>query len=227
MSNASVAVYNGGEVRLQYHFMQRHLGDLRVDHHEARLGFSYTPTLRPQFEGEVPYHIFTQGSASAHNFGNVTGWIKYRFYNSLETGGDRQAAIRAGIELPMASKNGVCDPATNEAEFLRRHLLRIDGGLSTQVDAVCSRAKRRFVYGASVEGMIRREFVGVRMGDGRDFGVRPPAAKLSKTRIAGGRRYMPAGNLNSSSNPMIIAPAAAPYAFGANLSTKRFLETCV
>jgi hypothetical protein len=87
MSNASVAVYKGGEVTLRYHFMQQRLGDLRVDHHEARLGFSSTPTPRPQFEGEVPYHIFIQGSASAHNSGNVIGWIKYRFYNSLETGG--------------------------------------------------------------------------------------------------------------------------------------------
>jgi hypothetical protein len=145
--------------------MQQHLSDLRVDHHEARLGFSYTPTPRLQFEGEVPYHNFTQGSASAHNSGNVIGWIKYRFHNSLETGGDRQAAIRVGIELPTASKNVVGDPATNEAEFLRRQLLRIDGGLSTHVDAVYSRAKRRLVYGANVEGVMRSEFVGVRMGN--------------------------------------------------------------
>jgi hypothetical protein len=141
MSNASVAVYKGGEVTLRYHFMKQRLGGPRVDHHKARLGFSYTPTPRPQFEGEVPYHIFTQGSASAHNSGNVTEWIKYRFYNLLETGGDRQAAIRAGIEWPTASKNVVGDPATNEAEFIRRQLLRIDGGLSNHVDAVCSRAK--------------------------------------------------------------------------------------
>jgi hypothetical protein len=197
MSNASVAVYKGGEVTLRYHFMQQRLGDLKVDHHEARLGFSYTPAPRPQFEEEVPYHIFTQGSASAHNSGNVIGWIEYRFYNSLETREDRQAAIRVGIESPTASKNTVGDPATNEAEFLRRQLLRIDGGLSTQVDAVYSRAKRRFVYGASVDGLIRREFVGVRMGDGRGSGVRPPAAKLSKTRIAGTQRYIPAGKSNA------------------------------
>jgi hypothetical protein len=165
MTTPSLAVYKGGEVTLRYHFMQQHLGDLRVDHHEARLGFSYTPTSRLQFEGEVPYHIFSQGRSSAHNSGNVIGWIKYRFHNSLETGGDRQAAIRVGIELPTASKNVVGDPATNEAEFLRRQLLRIDGGLSTHVDAVFSRAKRRFVYGANVEGVIRREFVGVRMGN--------------------------------------------------------------
>jgi hypothetical protein len=161
----SLAVYKGGEVTLRYHFMQQHLGGLRVDHHEARLGFSYTPTPRLQFEGEVPYHIFNQGSASAHNSGNVIGWIKYRFYNSLETGGDRQAAIRVGIEAPTASKNVVGDPATSEAEFLRRQLLRIDGGFSTHVDAVFSRAKRRFVYGANVEGVMRSEFVGVRIGN--------------------------------------------------------------
>jgi hypothetical protein len=161
----SLAVYKGGEVTLRYHFMQQHLGDLRVDHHEARLGFSYTPTPKLQFEGEVPYHIFNQGSASAHNSGNVIGWIKYRFYNSLETGGDRQGAIRVGVELPTASKNVVGDPAANEAEFLRRQLLRIDGGFSTHVDAVYSRAKRRFIYGANVEGVMRSEFVGVRMGN--------------------------------------------------------------
>jgi len=161
----SLAVYKGGEVTLRYHFMQQHLGGLRVDHHEARLGFSYTPTPKLQFEGEVPYHIYSQGSASAHNSGNVIGWIKYRFYNSLETGGDRQAAIRVGVELPTASKNAVGDPATNADEFLRRQLLRIDGGFSTHMDAVYSRAKRRFVYGANVEGVMRSEFVGVRMGN--------------------------------------------------------------
>jgi hypothetical protein len=69
------------------------------------------------------------------------------------------------MEAPTASKNVVGDPATNEAEFLRRQLLRIDGGLSTHVDAVYSRAKRRFVYGANVEGVMRREFVGVRLGN--------------------------------------------------------------
>jgi hypothetical protein len=161
----SLAVYKGGEVTVRYHFMQQHLGDLKVDHHEVRLGFSYTPTPKLQFEGEVPYHVFSQGSSSAHNSGNVIGWIKYRFYNSLETGGDRQAAIRVGVELPTASKNAVSDPATNEAEFLRRQLLRIDGGFSTHMDAVYSRAKRRFVYGANVEGVMRSEFVGVRMGN--------------------------------------------------------------
>jgi hypothetical protein len=161
----SLAVYKGGEVTLRYHFTQQHLGALRVDHHEARLGFSYTPTPRLQFEGEVPYHIYDQGSSSAHNSGNVIAWVKYRFYNSLETGGDRQAAIRVGLELPTASKDVVSDPATNGDEFLRRQLLRIDGGLSTHVDAAYSRAKRRFVYGANVEGVMRSEFVGVRMGN--------------------------------------------------------------
>jgi hypothetical protein len=161
----SLAVYKGGEVTLRYHFMQQHLGDLKVDHHEVRLGFSYTPTPKLQFEGEVPYHVFDQGNASAHNSGNVIGWVKYRFHNSLETGGDRQAAIRVGFELPTASKNAVGDPATNEAEFLRRQLLRIDGGFSTHMDVVYSRAKQRFVYGANLEGVMRSEFVGVRMGN--------------------------------------------------------------
>jgi hypothetical protein len=161
----SLAVYKGGEVTLRYHFMQQHLGALKVSHHEARLGFSYTPTPKLLFEGEVPYHIYSQGSASAHNSGNVIAWTKYRFYNSLETGGDRQAAIRVGVELPTASKNVVGDPATNEDEFLRRQLLRIEGGLSVHVDAAYSRAKRRFVYGANVEGVMRSEFEGVRMGN--------------------------------------------------------------
>jgi hypothetical protein len=161
----SLAVYKGGEVTLRYHFTQQHLGALRVDHHEARLGFSYTPTPRLQLEGEVPYHIYSQGSASAHNSGNVIAWVKYRFYNSLETGGDRQAAIRVGLELPTASKNVVGDPTTNGDEFLRRQLLQINGGLSTHMDAAYSRAKRRFVYGANIEGVMRSEFVGVRMGN--------------------------------------------------------------
>lgn len=65
----------------------------------------------------------------------MIGWSKYRFYNSLETGGGWQAAIRVGIELPTATRTMVGDPATNEAEFIRRQLLRIDGGLSTHVDA--------------------------------------------------------------------------------------------
>jgi hypothetical protein len=161
----SLAVYKGGEVTLRYHFRQQHLGALKVSHHEARLGFSYTPTPKLQFEGEVPYHIYNQGSVSAHNSGNVIAWTKYRFYNSLETGGDRQGSIRVGIELPTASRNVVSDPATNEDEFLRRQLVQINGGLSVHMDAAYSRAKRRFIYGANVEGVMRSEFEGVRMGN--------------------------------------------------------------
>lgn len=50
----SLAVYKGGEVTVRYHFTQQHLGDLKVNHHEARLGYSYTPTAKLQFEGESP-----------------------------------------------------------------------------------------------------------------------------------------------------------------------------
>jgi hypothetical protein len=164
-TTTSLAVYKGGEVTLRYHFMQQHLGGLKVNHHEALLSFSYTPMPKLQFEGEIPYHIYTQGNTSAHNSGNVIAWTKYRFYNSLETGGDRQAAIRVGLELPTASNNSVSDPAKNQAEFLRRQLLRIDGGFSTHMDVAYSRAKRRLVYGANVEGVMRSEFIGVRMGN--------------------------------------------------------------
>jgi hypothetical protein len=162
----SLAVYKGGEVTFRYHFAQQHLGNVRVNHQEVLLGFRYTPTPTLQFEGEIPYHTFQgQGTSSGHNGGNIIIGTKYRFYNSLETGGDRQAAIRFGFEFPTASRNTVGDPATNESEFLRRQLLRIDGGPSAHVDAAFTRAKRKFVYGANIEGIMRSEFVGVRLGN--------------------------------------------------------------
>jgi hypothetical protein len=167
-TSPGLTVYKGGAVVPRYLFTQQHLGSLKIDRHAVRLTLTYTPTPTLQLEAEIPCQksSFRDGTreGSGHGWGNVILWGKYRFFRTLETWGDQQAAVRFGLELPTGKKDAPTEAALPLPEFVRQQLTPISGGLSSHVDASYSQARGRFVYGASVEGIARSERSGFRLG---------------------------------------------------------------
>ena len=167
-TSPGLTVYKGGAVVPRYLFTQQHLGALKIDRQALRLTLTYTPTPTLQLEAEIPYQksSFRNGTreGSGHGWGNVILWGKYRFFRTLEMWGDRQAAVRFGLELPTGRKDAPSEAALPLPEFVRQQLTPISGGLSPHIDASYSQAKGRFVYGASVEGIARSERNGFRLG---------------------------------------------------------------
>lgn len=167
-TSPGLTVYKGGAVVPRYSYTRQHLGDLKVDRHALRLGISYTPTPTLQLEAEIPYSgtSFEHGtqSGSGHGPGNITLWGKYRFYRTLETWGDRQAALRFGVELPTGKKSAPAEQALDAPAFVRQQLSTINGGFAVHLDAAYSQAKNRFIYGANIEGTLRSERDGFRLG---------------------------------------------------------------
>ncbi len=168
-TSPGLTVYKGGAITPRFSYTRQHLGGLKVNREALRLNLSYTPTPTLQLEAEVPYSrtSFNDGthSGSGQGFGNVTLWGKYRFFRTLETWGDRQAAARFGLELPTGKKDGPAEAKLPMPAFVRQQLTPIAGGLSAHVDATYSQAKRRFVYGANIEGILRSERAGFRLGN--------------------------------------------------------------
>jgi hypothetical protein len=167
-TSPGLTVYQGGAVTPRYAFIRQHLGGLKVDRHVLRLNLSYTPTQTLQLEADIPYFSSSfdngQGSGSGHGWGNATLWGKYRFHRKLETWGDRQAAVRFGLELPTGKKTAPPEAKVAGSEFVRRQLTPIAGGLSAHLDTSYSQARGRIVYGANVEGIVRSERDGFRLG---------------------------------------------------------------
>jgi hypothetical protein len=163
-----LTVYKGGAVVADYSFTRQHLGNLKVDRQMLRLAVSYTPTPTLQLAAEVPYArtAFDSGlnTGSAHGLGNITLWGKYRFYRSLETWGDRQAAVRFGLELPTGKKSAPGNEELQSSGFVREQLTPINGGLSFHADTAYSQAKGRFIYGANIEAVLRGDRAGFRLG---------------------------------------------------------------
>ena len=95
---------------------------------------SYTPSPRLQLEIEVPFSRTAfdneNSSGSGFGFGNITAWAKYRFFRTVKTYGDRQAAFRVGLELPTGKKTAPSLAQINVPEFVRQQLTPINGGLS-------------------------------------------------------------------------------------------------
>lgn len=167
-TSPGLTVYKGGAVMPRYFYTRQHLGGLKVDRHSLRVGVSYTPTPTLQLEAEIPYQStrFDDGSNSGagHGFGNVTLWGKYRFYRALETWGDKQAALRFGLELPTGKKSAPVEEELSAPEFVRRQLGAIDGGLAAHTDVSYSQAHHRWIYGANLQGTLRSERDGFRLG---------------------------------------------------------------
>jgi hypothetical protein len=167
-TNPGLTVYKGGAVMPRYFFTRQHLGNLKVDRHALKVGVTYTPTPTLQLEAEVPFQksSFDNGmaSGSGSGFGNITVWGKYRFYRTLETWGDRQAALRFGLELPTGKKSTPGKENLDEPEFVRQQLGPIDGGIAFHTDVSYSQARKRIIYGANLVATMRGERAGFRMG---------------------------------------------------------------
>lgn len=168
-TSPGLTVYKGGAVMPRYSYTRQHLGDLEVDRHALRLGISYTPTPMLQVEAEIPYQSTSfetgTGSGSGSGFGNITVWGKYRFFRTLETWGDKQAAFRLGIELPTGKKDSPSAAKISAPAFVRQQLSPINGGLAFHSDVAYSQARHRFIFGANLEGIVRSERDGFRMGN--------------------------------------------------------------
>jgi hypothetical protein len=167
-TSPGLTVYRGGAFIPRYLYTRQRLGGLKVDRHTLLLGFSYTPTQRLQLEAELPVTrvSFRDGATSAGGagVGNLTLSGKYRFFRQVEAWGDRQAALRFGLELPTGMTDVPGGQQLQAPPFVRQQLSPISGGLAPHVDLTYSQAKGRFIFGGNVEGVFRWERDGFRMG---------------------------------------------------------------
>jgi hypothetical protein len=167
-TSPGLTVYRGGALVPRYIYTRQRLGGLTVDRHTLLLGFSYTPTPTLQLEAEIPLTriSFKGGVAAADGAGagNITVSGKYRFFRQVEEWGDRQAAVRFGLELPTGKKEAPGEGRLQVPAFVRQQLSPISGGLSPHVDLAYSQAKGRAIFGGNVEGVFRSERDGFRAG---------------------------------------------------------------
>lgn len=164
-----LTVYQGGAVTPRLYFIRQHLGSLTVNRQVLEVSVSYTPSPRLQLEVEVPLSrtAFNNGitSGSGVGLGNVLLWSKYRFFRKVKTYGDRQAAVRFGLEPPTGKKTAPTETQLNAPAFVRQQLTPISGGLSPHFDLAFSQAGGRFIFGGNAEGILRTERDGYRLGD--------------------------------------------------------------
>ncbi len=167
-TSPGLTVYRGGAFVPRYLYTRQRLGDLRVDRHIVLLGFSYTPTPKLQIEAEIPLTRISARQptteSSGGGAGNITVSGKYRFFRRVEEWGDRQAAVRFGLELPTGTNDAPGAEQVPVPAFVRQQLSPISGGLSPHIDLAYSQAKRRFIFGGNIEGVFRSERDGFRMG---------------------------------------------------------------
>ena len=168
VTSPGLTVYKGGAITPRVYFIKQHLGTLEVNRQILDLSVSYTPSPRLQLEIEVPFSrtSYDDGRSSGSGFGvgNITGWAKYRFFRTVETYGDRQAAFRVGLELPTGNKTAPSQAQINLPAFVRQQLTPITGGLSPHFDVAFSQAGGRFIFGGNAEVIFRTERDGFRMG---------------------------------------------------------------
>ncbi|MDT4953634.1 MAG: hypothetical protein QOJ02_1772 [Acidobacteriota bacterium] len=168
VTSPGLTVYKGGAITPRLYFIKQHLGNLEVNRQLLDISVSYTPTPRLQLEAEVPFSrtAFDDGrnSGSGVGLGNITLWSKYRFYRTVKTYGDRQAAARFGLELPTGKKEPPSEQKVNASDFVRQQLTPISGGLSPHLDLAFSQAGGRFIFGGNVEAILRSERDGFRIG---------------------------------------------------------------
>jgi len=167
-TSPGLTVYRGGAFTPRYIYLRQTLAGLKVDRHIMLLDFSYTPTPKLLVEAEIPVTriSFKDGTTSGggEGIGNVIISGKYRFFRQVEAWGDRQAALRFGLELPTGNKGAPDEQQLQAPAFVRQQLSPISGGLSPHVDLTYSQAKGRFIFGGNVEGVLRSERDGFRMG---------------------------------------------------------------
>ena len=168
VTSPGLTVYKGGAVTPRIYFIKQHLGSLEVNRQVFDLSVSYTPTPRLQLEIEAPFArtAYDDGLTSGSGFGagNITAWAKYRFFRTVETYGDRQAAFRVGLELPTGKKTAPTQAEIDVPAFVRQQLTPISGGLSPHFDIAFSQAGGRIIFGGNAEAIFRTERDGFRMG---------------------------------------------------------------
>lgn len=167
-TSPGLTVYRGGAMVPRYIYTRQALGSLKVDRQVLLLGLSYTPTPRLQLEAELPLtRISIQSgpvAAAGAGVGNLTLSGKYRFFRKVEAWGDRQAALRVGLELPTGTTASPGAGRLREAAFVQAQLSPINGGFAPHIDLNYSQAKGRFIIGGNLEGILRAERDGFRMG---------------------------------------------------------------
>jgi hypothetical protein len=168
-TSPGLTVYKGGAITPRLYLIKQHLGNLDVSRQVLDISVSYTPSPRLQLEAEIPIArtSFDDGvnSGSGGGLGNITLWSKFRFFRKVKTYGDRQASARFGLELPTGKKDAPSASQVNASAFVRQQLTPINGGLSPHIDVSFSQAGGRFIFGGNVEGIVRSERGGFRMGN--------------------------------------------------------------
>lgn len=168
VTSPGLTVFKGGAVTPRLYLIKQQLGSLDVSRQVLDLSVSYTPSPRLQLEIEAPFSrtSYDDGVSSGSGFGagNITAWAKYRFYRKVKTYGDRQAALRVGLELPTGNSSAPSQGQIGVPEFVRQQLTPINGGLSPHVDVAFSQAGGRFIFGGNAEAIVRTERDGFRMG---------------------------------------------------------------
>ncbi len=163
-----LTVYQGGAVMPRYQRIQQSFGTMRVSRDVWQLNISYTPTPTLQLEAEIPYvHTRAQQGSTIvtdSGLGNITLWGKYRFFRVVEQWGDKQAAVRFGLELPTGNSDVADAARLNVPTFIRQQLSPINGGTSAHLEAAYSQAKGRFIFGGNVAGIVRSERNGFHIG---------------------------------------------------------------
>jgi hypothetical protein len=168
VTSPGLTVYKGGAVTPRLYLIKQHLGSLEVNRQAFDMSVSYTPSPRLQLEVEIPFSRtayddkITSGSGSG--LGNITGWAKYRFFRRVKTYGDRQAAFRAGLELPTGKATAPTQSQIDAPAFVRQQLTPINGGLAPHFDLAFSQAGGRVIFGGNAEVIFRAERDGFRMG---------------------------------------------------------------
>ena len=168
VTSPGLTVYKGGAITPRLYFIRQHLGPLKVNRQMIDLSFSYTPSPHVQLELEVPiartsfHNAATSGSRVG--LGNIIAWSKYRFFRQVKTYGDRQAAVRFGLELPTGKKSAPRQTEINAPAFVRQQLTPINGGLAPHFDLAFSQAGGRFIFGGNAEAIFRTERDGFRTG---------------------------------------------------------------
>jgi hypothetical protein len=168
-TSPGLTVFKGGAFTPRLFLVEQHLGGLSVSRQILQLSASYTPSPRVQLEVEAPLvsrTSFDDGTreGSGTGLGNVTLWGKYRFYRTVKTYGDRQAAARVGVELPTGKADAPTASEVNAPAFVRQQLTPISGGFATHFELAFSQAGGRFIFGGDAEGVLRTERDGFRMG---------------------------------------------------------------
>jgi hypothetical protein len=168
VTSPGLTVYKGGAVTPRLYLVKQHLGTLEVNRQVFDLSISYTPSPRVQLEIEAPFSRTAYDnrltSGSGFGMGNISAWAKYRFFRKVKTYGDKQAALRVGLELPTGKSTAPTQAQISVPAFVRQQLTPINGGFSPHFDLAFSHAGGRVIFGGNAEAIFRTERARFRMG---------------------------------------------------------------